>query len=68
MKYNKTHLGHALNKVNFWNVFVPAWNNTICPKIIIASLRKNCIFLHSPQPIPPESMAPRKYHPGYHRK
>ena len=32
MKYNNSHSGHALNKVDFWNVFVPAWNSSMCPK------------------------------------
>ena len=58
MKYNNSHSGQALNKVNFWDVFVPAWNSSICPKNIIAGFKKTGIFLHNPYVIPPEAMAP----------
>ena len=27
MKYNNTNSGRVLNKVNFWDVFVPSWNS-----------------------------------------
>ena len=58
MKYNNSHSGRALNKVNFWDVFVPAWNHSICPKNIIAGFKKTGIFPHNPHAIPPEAMAP----------
>ena len=58
MKYNTSHSGHALNKVDFWNVFVPTWNSSICPKNIIADFRKTGIHPFNPQVIPAESLAP----------
>ena len=58
MKYNTSHSGRTLNKVNFWNVFVPAWNSSMCPKNIIAGFRKTGIHPFNPQVIPAESLAP----------
>ena len=58
MKYNTSHSGRALNKVDFWNVFVPAWNSSMCPKNIIAGFRKTGIHSFNPQVIPAESLAP----------
>ena len=58
MKYNTSHSGHALNKVDFWNVFVPAWNSSMCPKNIITGFRKTGIHPFNPQVIPAESLAP----------
>ena len=31
MKYNNTHSGWIVNKVNFWDVFVPSLNSSITP-------------------------------------
>ena len=57
-KYNTNHSGRVLNKVNFWDVFVPAWNSSIIPKHIIVGFKKTGIYPHNPQVIPTESLAP----------
>ena len=57
-KYNMDHSGRVLNKVNFWDVFVPAWNSSITPKHIIVGFKKTGIYPHNPQVIPTESLAP----------
>ena len=57
MKYNNTHSDRVLNKVNFWDVFVPSWNSSITPKIIIAGFKKTGIYPHDPEVIPRESLA-----------
>ena len=57
-KYNTNHSGRVLNKVNFWDVFVPAWNSSITPKHIITGFKKTGIYPHDPQVIPAESLAP----------
>ena len=36
-----THSGRVLNKVNLWDVFVPAWNSSMTPKNIIGGFQKN---------------------------
>ena len=58
MKYNNTHSGRVLNKVNFWDVFVPSWNSSITPKNIIAGFKKTGVYPHDPEVIPKESLAP----------
>ena len=58
MKYNNTHSGRVLNKVNFWDVFVPAWNSSMTPKNIIGGLKKTGVYPHDPDVIPKESLAP----------
>ena len=58
MKYNTSHSGCTLNKVDFWNVFVPAWNSSMSPKNIIVGFRKTGIHPFNPQVIPAESLAP----------
>ena len=58
MKYNNTHSGRVLNKVNFWDVFVPSWNSSITPKNIIAGFKKTGVYPHDPKVIPQESLAP----------
>ena len=42
-KYNTNNSGRVLNKVNFWDVFVPAWNSSITPKNIIAGFKNTGI-------------------------
>ena len=49
MKYNKTHSGRVLNKVNFWDVFVPSWNSSITPKNIILGFKKTGVYPHDPE-------------------
>ena len=39
-RYNSEHHGRPLNKVNFWDVFVPAWNSSMTTKNIMAGFRK----------------------------
>ena len=34
MCYNSSHSGQALKKVDFWEVFTPAWNAAMCVKIL----------------------------------
>ena len=58
MKYNNKNNGRVLNKVDFWNIFVPAWNNSMVTKNIIMGFRKTCIYPHDPQVIPAKSLAP----------
>ena len=58
MKYNTSHSRRALNKVDFWNIFVPAWNSSMCPKNIIVGFRKMGIHPFNPQVIPAESLTP----------
>ena len=58
IKYNNSHSSHILNKVDFWNIFVPAWNSSRSVKNIVAGFRKMSIYPHNPQVIPAESLAP----------
>ena len=58
MKYNNTHSGRVLNKVNFCDVFIPSWNSSIIPKNIIAEFKKTGVYPHDPEVIPKESLAP----------
>ena len=58
MKYNNTHSGRVLNKVNFWDVFVPSWNSSITLKNIIVGFKKTGVYPHDPEVIPKESLAP----------
>ena len=58
MKYNTSHSGCASNKVDFWNVFVPAWNSSMCPKNIIMGFTKMGINPFNHQVIPAESLTP----------
>ena len=58
MKYNINHSGWVLNKVDFWDVFVPAWNSLITPKHIIMGFKNTGIYPHNHQVIPTESLAP----------
>ena len=58
MKYNNSHSGRILNKVDFWNIFVPAWNSSMSAKNIITGFRKTGIYSHNSQVIPGESLAP----------
>ena len=58
MKYNNTHSGRVLNKVNFWDIFIPSWNSSITPKNIIVGFKKTGVYPHDPEVIPKESLAP----------
>ena len=57
-KYNNSHSGRSLNKVDFFDVFAPAWNNAMVPKNIIAGFRRTGIFPYDPKAIPESAMAP----------
>ena len=35
-RYNNSHSGCPLNKVDLWDVFIPSWNQVMEPKNIIA--------------------------------
>ena len=57
-RYNIDHSGHSLNKVDFWDVFTPSWNNAMSCKNIMAGFRNTVIYPYNPKAIPPSSMAP----------
>ena len=57
-KYNNEHHGHPLNKVNFWDVFVPTWNASMTSKNIMAGFRKTGVSPFNPEGIPLEEMGP----------
>ena len=57
-RYNILHSGRSLNKVDFWDVFTPSWNNAMCCKNIMAGFRNTGIYPYNPKAIPPSSMAP----------
>ena len=52
-RYNILHSGHSLNKVDFWDVFTPSWNNAMCCKNIMAGFRNTGIYPYNPKAIPP---------------
>ena len=58
MRFNSSHSGRALNKVDFWEVFTPAWNAAMCVKNIMAGFRNTGIYPYNPLAIPPTSLAP----------
>ena len=57
-RYNNSHSGRPLNKVDFWDVFVPSWNQAMVPKNIIAGFRRTGIYPFDPTAIPKTAMAP----------
>ena len=57
-KYNNTHSGHPLNKIDFLDVFVPSWNQAMVPKDIISGFRHTGIYPFNPSAIPKTAMAP----------
>ena len=57
-RYNNSHSGRPLNKVDFWEVFVPSWNQAMVPKNIIAGFRCTGIYPFDPTAIPKTAMAP----------
>ena len=57
-KYNNTHSGCPLNKVDFWDVFIPSWNQAMVPKNIIAGFWHTGIYPFDPTAIPKTIMAP----------
>ena len=59
-KYNNAHNGRPLNKVNFWDVFVPSWNNAMVSKNIMSGFRKTGVCPFNPGAIPLEAMGPSK--------
>ena len=58
MKFNNTHSNRPLNKVDFWHIFFPKWNNSMNPKNKIAGFCKTGVYPHDPQVIPTEFLAP----------
>ena len=58
MHYNSSHSGRALNKVDFWEVFAPAWNTAMSIKNVMAGFRNTGIYPYNPLAIPPTSLAP----------
>ena len=57
-RYNTEHHGRPLNKVNFWDVFVPAWTSAMTTKNIMAGFRKTGVSPFNPGAIPLEEMGP----------
>ena len=57
-RYNIAHSGRLLNKVDFWEVFSPSWNQAMTTKNIMAGFRNMGIYPYDPLAIPPSSMAP----------
>ena len=57
-RYNIAHSGRSLNKVDFWEVFSPSWNQAMTMKNIMAGFRNTGIYPYDPLAIPPSSMAP----------
>ena len=57
-RYNTTHSGRSLNKIDFWEVFSPSWNQAMTTKNIMAGFRSTGIYPYDPLAIPPSSMAP----------
>ena len=56
-RYNIAHSGRSLNKVDFWEVFSPSWNQAMTTKNIMAGFRNMGIYPYDPLAIPPSSMA-----------
>ena len=56
-KYNNTHSPCPLNKVDFWDVFIPSWNQAMVPKNIIAGFWHTGIYSFDPTAIPKAAMA-----------
>ena len=57
-KYNNTHSGCPLNKVDIWDVFVPSWNQAMVPQNIKAGFWHTGIYPFDPTAIPKTAMAP----------
>ena len=58
INYNQSHRGRALNKVDFWDVFCPAWNAGMQPKHIISGFRKTGISPYDPSVISASDLGP----------
>ena len=52
-RYNTTHSGRSLNKINFWEVFCPSWNQAMTTKNIMAGFRGTGIYPYDLLAIPP---------------
>lgn len=57
-RYNTAHHGRSLSKIDFWDVFTPAWNGSMVPKNVLAGFRKTGIYPYNPDEIPVSAMAP----------
>ena len=57
-RYNTMHSGRLLNKIDFWEVFSPSWNQAMTTKNIMAGFRSTGIYPYDLLAIPPSSMAP----------
>ena len=57
-RYNNSHSGRPLNKVDFWDVFVLSWNQAMVPKNIIAGFWRTGIYPFDPTAIPKTAMVP----------
>lgn len=67
-EYNVSHHGRPLNKVDFWDVFVPAWRAGMSPKNIMAGFRVTGISPYDPKAIPVDQMGPSDVHDIYKGK
>ena len=59
-KYNNENRGRPLNKVDFWDVFTPAFNAAMSLKNILSGFRKTGISPYNPSAIPINEMDPSK--------
>ena len=57
-QYNNENRGRCLNKVNFWDVFTPAFNAAMSLKNILSGFRKTGISPYNPSVIPIDQMGP----------
>ena len=58
MRYNASHHGRSLNKVDFWDVFTPTFNSSMTPKNIMSGFKKTGISPFDPSAISIESLMP----------
>ena len=57
-KYNNQNKGKSLNKVDFWDVFTPAFNAAMNLKNILSGFKKTGISPYDPSVIPIHEMGP----------
>ena len=57
-RYNIAYSLRMLNKVDFWEVFSPSWNQAMTMKNIMAGFRNTGIYPYDPLATSPSSMAP----------
>ena len=58
VRYNNSHNGRSLNKVDFWEVFTPSFNSAMVTKNILSGFRRTGISPYDPSAISLESLMP----------